>query len=396
MRFYVSQLNGTADGVGSEDKPMDGSDLDVVFERLEALVGIEIILASGVYTTRGAFAQRPLQKGWKLQGAGIDRTIIQLTDVYSDPYSIDTGYNCVLATHNDQDTNGVEVSDLTIDCNYSEVAKIRPKATLDGVHLIGKGNKICRVKVVNAASYRVAEDGKTPLEGFILCLSGFSDNSYGNIIEDCEVSGIINPDGKGYLTCITVQNNPYWNSIITGTVRNCTIIGTGSPSEFGLNLGCTRDLLFEGNRVIGCGRCFNNDSGTNRNVMLRSNYFRTGLIGAYFDKTEDGIFEGNIIELTAQGAAAIVFDQQFGQNCKNVVVRHNVFRSRMPAGQQGVGVMTNFLGLPTPPKNLSVCHNVIDGALLNLCDPKAGWFYENYTPDGKHPKGIPINSWRTA
>src|SRR6185312_15015091 len=58
-----------------------------------------------------------VNRGWKIHGESMDRTILTLSDLYLDPSTGKYLVGHLISTH-DPDSYGVEASDLTLDDNY--------------------------------------------------------------------------------------------------------------------------------------------------------------------------------------------------------------------------------------------------------------------------------------
>jgi len=137
---------------------------------------LTVCLGPGTFSTLGAYdyliavphpnpAGFTIGKGWKIHGAGKDKTVVKLSDYLpiTDPKNlqnmpVNSGIGLVFGTNSDN-ASGIEISDLTIDGNYPEL-KSRARQhgvtalTLEVIHLRSDmgGHRIHDVNVVNAAA----------------------------------------------------------------------------------------------------------------------------------------------------------------------------------------------------------------------------------------------------
>src|SRR5882724_463406 len=135
-----------------------------------------VCLGPGTFSTLGAYdlivnvphrnpAGFTLGKGWKIHGAGKDKTTVKLSDYLpiTDPKNqqvlpVNSGVGLVLGTNSDG-ASGIEISDLTIDDNYPEL-KSRSRQhgvralILDAIHLRSDlgGHWVHDVNVINSAA----------------------------------------------------------------------------------------------------------------------------------------------------------------------------------------------------------------------------------------------------
>ena len=210
-------------------------------------------------------------KGWKIHGAGRDKTTVKLSDYLPNTaarnplnFPVNTGTGLVFGTNGD-DASGVEISDLTIDGNYP-VLKSRARQngvkalTLEAIHLRSDQGRhwIHDVNVVNAA----AEIGTIHprYEAFPVWIVAMDrskpDQNRGNIIENVSMTGRFGL----VCTAIAVAN-------ATAEVRNNLVdgyqIGYG-----GWDLG---ETVFHDNTAINTEYGFNIDSLVNHGVRIERN-----------------------------------------------------------------------------------------------------------------------------
>jgi hypothetical protein len=260
------------------------------------------------HTTSQGFT---IGKGWKIHGAGKDRTTVQLSAYLpiTDPKNpqnlpVDTGVNLAFGTNSDS-ASGIEISDLTIDGNYPEL-KSRSRQNgikaliLDAIHLRSDlgGNWIHDVNVINAA----AEIGAINVrwEAFPVWVASFSRDKVGlnrgNIVERVSMT---RPFG-GVCTAIAVAN-------ALAEVRNNMVdgyqIGYG-----GWDLG---ETVFHDNIATNTEYGFNIDSLVNNGVRIENNQiihprkygFVVGGEGTYSKFR----FVNNTVQIDKSGVTGFVF-----------------------------------------------------------------------------------------
>src|SRR6476646_11508923 len=154
-RVYLALRNG-ADGSGSSmADARDGSTVaafDTILrcysegctnpqnpkKSVEKTENLTVCLGPGTFSTLGAYdyliavphpnpAGFTIGKGWKIHGAGKDKTVVKLSDYLpiTDPKNlqhmpVNSGIGLVFGTNADS-ASGIEISDLTIDGNYPEL-----------------------------------------------------------------------------------------------------------------------------------------------------------------------------------------------------------------------------------------------------------------------------------
>lgn len=268
--------NAHKGGSGAVNDPFDGSTAEkfdtILRARSEAnQQNLIVCIGPGSYETEGTYdfvVNLPhktargftLNKSWKIHGAGVDRTILKLINFFPDPPGgkKGTGVGVVFSTHDDG-ASGIEVSDLSIDDNYSE---LKTKAQQQGIGALNLnainlrsdqgGHWIHRVSVSHSSGeiseifpvWIYSVNTKSP------------DVNTGNIIENVTISGW----GGGKCTAIAV-------AAATAEVRNNSVadyqIGYG-----GWSMGKTS---FHDNIATNTTYGFNIDSLENDGVIITHN-----------------------------------------------------------------------------------------------------------------------------
>jgi hypothetical protein len=243
---------------------------------------LTVCLGPGTFSTLGAYdyliniphtnpAGFTIGKGWKIHGAGKDKTVVKLSDYLpiTNPQNlqhmpVNSGIGLVFGTNSDN-ASGIEISDLTIDGNYPEL-KSRSRQngvtalTLEAIHLRSDmgGHRIHDVNVVNAA----AEIGAINLrwEAFPIWILSVDRSKPGqdrdNIIENVSMKQSF----CIVCTAICVAN-------ATAEVRNNLVDGF----QIGYGGWDLAGGSFHDNTAINTDYGFNIDSLVNNGVMIERN-----------------------------------------------------------------------------------------------------------------------------
>lgn len=370
--YHIRHRADGQNGSGTIADPFNGAKgIDTWLTHLRHETDLTLRIGPGVFPTMGVLAleYHQIKAGWHIHGAGMGRTILKLTGVD------DSGYNCGLSTWF-VDQSNVEVTDLTVDCNYGELSKGQPALELVGVMLYGNDGAVRRVRVVGAAGKRV--DQGHELESFALTIRKLGGKGRGAVIEDCEVSKF----GGGYVNGIALMALD--GGTIRGSVRRNTIIfDQVNPTQFGINFQWCEDSDFSDNKVYGGERGIGNDTGDNSNIQFKDNYFQPDRVAAFIAKSSACIFSGNVIDLMRDGSAGLAFfnEPTIGGKVENWIVRGNVIRNRSQS-KHSCGIHTNWAGAPGPTR-LLVTDNLIDSTLANVLDSRAGSYVRNSDFDGR-------------
>lgn len=271
-----STTSAHKDGSGKLNDPFDGSTAEkfdtILRARSEAnLQNLIVCIGPGTYETEGTYDfvvnlphKTPrgftLNKNWKIHGAGVDRTVLKLINFLPNPPGgkKGTGVGVVFSTHDDG-SSGIEISDLSIDDNYSELKTKAQQQGIDALNLNAinlrsdqGGHWIHRIGV----SHSSGEINET----FPVWIYSVNTKSpyinIGNIIENVTISGW----GRGKCTAIAV-------AAATAEVRNNSVadyqIGYG-----GWSMG---KMSFHDNIATNTAYGFNIDSLENEQVIITHN-----------------------------------------------------------------------------------------------------------------------------
>jgi len=373
--FWIStvvQTNGGANGVygnGTLDCPYDGStqtkfDSVMHFLSYDAYLrfNITIHLLAGTYQTLQTSWQINgwrLQSGQKLLGSGIDNTIIQLaTNAPSGSYVI----GCYPLY-----CSNIEVADLTLNCNYTGGT-----FSYGGMGLEGTGGLVAkRVKVINVAG----ADPNYEVVGIAFNCGGIgsTNNSDGNIIEECEVDAAPgqNCDGLAFYGSPT-----QW---ISGIMRNNRIVFSATTGS-AINCAWMRNTLIEGNYVEGGTSGFYGDTGGYTNILMAHNVFENCGVPVFIANVprQNLMFCYNTISSTTSNGVAWAFRFDSLSSYTNIAIIGNTvtFNGNTPVpGSQFLWV-NNIAGL-------IVANNMVDPGLGNSISGCTGInMYLNYDLNG--------------
>ena len=328
-QIWIATRSDGISGTGTLGDPFNGSDggFDGKMGELSAqgVTNIQINLLPGIFETQGTLRWMP-RSGWRIHGAGIDITTVRLVNVSNNVFG-------VIAQPIPE--SNTEISDLTVDCNYSP----NNPNFASAVVLSGDRHTLRRIKAINAY-------GEPPAaENFILAIvtSAWESGSEGNLIEHCEVSQF-----KGsYCMAISFGSGPNPAAYIGGIIRGNNVYdlhGAAGPSACtAYGTGAMRNAVLEDNGSYNCDSALNNDTGRSINVIIRGNRFigcRNRGITLAGDKLENYIIEDNLIEVDPTRADwGIVCSEAGGvDRLKNFKIRNNILRAARGLSGRGGGL----------------------------------------------------------
>ena len=231
------------------------------------MTNLVVCIGSGTFQTEGAHdyligvghldktqaSGFTVNRGWRVHGVRMDRTILRLTDLYLDPSTGGYLAGRIINTH-DLDSHGVEVSDLTLDDNYPALKlQYRTALQLEAVSLrstLGH-HWIHNIHVMNAAGevteafpVEISSQAKSPTE------------SSGNVVEYLTMDHW----ASGKCTAIAIAN-------AIAEVRYNTVVGY----QIAYGGWQMSDVHFHDNYAVDAGYGFNIDSLHNNDVVISRN-----------------------------------------------------------------------------------------------------------------------------
>jgi hypothetical protein len=211
-------------GSGTLDDPYDGS-TSVKFDTVmrEKIPKYSLIrFGAGEFETEGgagnghAFAGFQPKAGWRMIGAGMFQTTLKLVNATG------TGQGIPIIGAFDL-VNGLEVSDLTLDCNLpgqpNSSGYDYARIMVQGIAAAGSDIVVRRVRVINWGTqtplFEYGVSGAISLECFPIFVGGGGNNA---VIDDCIVEQP-SPNPARETTCLSAVST---NAVI----RNCLVNGT--------------------------------------------------------------------------------------------------------------------------------------------------------------------------
>lgn len=311
-RIFIAHRTDAHPGTGEASDPFAGGTAQkfdsIVRSRSEkGVTHLVVCIGPGTFQTEGTHdfvfggehldKSRPagftVNQAWRVHGAGMDKTILQLTDLYLNPSNSKYLLGQIIGTH-DLDSYGVEVSDLTLDDNYPELkARYNADLQLQAVFLESDRGLhwIHNVHVMNGSG-EVAED--FPVE--IGSRSQKPNDSQGNIIEHV----VMDHWFGGKCTAIAIAN-------ATAEVRNNTVTGYwGGYGGWHMS-----NVNFHDNRAIQTSYGFNIDSLDNDGIVISHNQIvhprAYGIVIGGIGQFRKFSITGNTITMASAGPGRTLF-----------------------------------------------------------------------------------------
>jgi hypothetical protein len=364
-----------------------------------------VCLGPGIFSTLGNYdflinvphtsaAGFTIGKGWKVHGAGKDKTTVKLNAYLpitapKNPQGMpeNTGVNLVFGTNSDS-ASGIEISDLTIDGNYPEL-KSRSRIQglralgLDAIHLRSDlgGHWIHDVNIVNLSTEIGAINEHW--EAFPVWIVSMDrskpEQNRGNMIENVTMKL---PFGD-VCTAITVAN-------ATAEVRNNLVdgyqIGYG-----GWDLG---ETVFHDNTAINTDYGFNIDSLVNHGVRIENNKiihprkygFVVGGGGTYANFK----FLNNTLQIDQSGVIGFVFRG----NVTGAVIAGNKILADNSSGAHATAIRNLSSGGGANSGNMYQSNQIANGMAVVFNSPSQksqNCFFDNRDERGNPRKDLPDN-----
>ena len=295
-----------------------------------------VCLSAGTFRTKGSYdflinvphagEGFTVGKGWKIHGAGQDKTTVQLAaylPITEEPnprnMPTETGVGLVFSTNSD-DASNIEISDLTVDNNYPALKKRADQEgiralNLEAIHLRSSAGHdwIHDIKVINAAGEIGAIDIK--YETFPVWIYSVKPNSSpadnaGSVIERVTMTSY----GGGKCTAIAVAN-------AMAEVRDNRVEGY----QIGYGGWIMGPVWFHDNVAVDTEYGFNIDSLGNKGVRIERNQIihprKFGIVIGGSGSYDDFWIRGNTVQINRPGVIGLVLQG----NVRNGLVADNNF-----------------------------------------------------------------------
>lgn len=279
MDVWVANRTDGVSGTGTQNDPFDGSS-QVKFDAVMNAIGSFtcVHLGPGTFQTKGyndatGGAWQP-RAGTKIVGSGVDVTVLQLatsstnnTNYYAIGHALSSG-----GQPNSLDL--FEVSDLTIDCNFSAFAAT--SVACGAVRVLGNHARIRRLKLINWGS-----NNARPC--FVASAITATDLTW---VEDCGIEDCIAvypASGGGNTGPVTVfhagaiespQSVPQ-NYGVAPYIRNCFVDASPSTLEIrALSMAWCKAGIIEGNQVHNLTYGVFQQPTSTQDLVIRNNWFK--------------------------------------------------------------------------------------------------------------------------
>jgi hypothetical protein len=395
--FWISPV-GTNGGSGTAANPWicsSQASFDAMMSTNTMFTNSTVHLMAGTFLTQG---QVPLMNGLKLRGAGIDVTTIQVANLTNPP----SGYEVRVLGYspNTYRNDGVEVSDMTLDCNLQNQGT---GGAIGAVWLQGAETKISRVKAINWGS----ENSNVEC-----CIFGISATPYlsGSIqtnclIEDCIVeqpAPVTHLQGSDGFCAVGSSTNVDVNTsgwIYGAEIRNCVASGIGinsfgNPLYFNtIGISDAYGAKVDGNMIINvAGNGVYSSCGSLFNCSIENNMFLNVGVGIAFagsdycpdntNSVKENIRISNNFITTQTGGYGMILSGIFGNDITNLDIENNMVRA-----VDGGGAFTAVsLGTAT---GVTVQNNMLDangGTALSVSSNVG----VSYIGNNRNLAGVPV------
>ena len=323
-------------------------------------------------------------KNWHIHGKGMWVTTLQLSAALTNPagwgFPSGTALGIILSSHAD-DVGGIEVSDLTLDDNYSGVRGYVP-TNLEAIHLRGDvgNNYIHNINVSNPS-------GETGIEAFPVLIQAVNNKSpltnTNNQVKYVLMGGL---PPTGMCTGIAIDNAQ--TEVAFNVVNSWGFGGFGHCTGFGgwsMDSSWFHDNFAFNNTPAG----FLDDSLTNRNVTVEFNTIinpqTEGILvggGGIYDYYK---IQWNTIQLGQYNTAGILFN---GNVVGATFTNNNITVSGSPGNTHGIWFGDHG---PAPATNTGNVfqYNQISSHFDNRSVPAGNCVYSNWNENGVQLTNLP-------
>lgn len=373
--LYPSNIVGTAT---YPFRCPSASTLNYVLQTVLTNTNMTIHFMAGTFQVP-ATGVAPLN-GWKIRGAGIDSTIMQFA-----AGSTTAGAFGVIGASTGN-TEGVEVSDLTVDCNLANQTSIGGQ--LGAVTLWGSQTRISRVKAINWGTDNTDEC-------FVFYIAPSWGNTYATncVIEDCIVTQPAYQTGSGGVVAIGIAPSIKAAIARNNMVYNIQTVGSGLPAHLYALGGSGVVNHNYVNDVTGTGACaVYADSYSPRDVVISDNVFDNVYDGIYYNMQNSTltniVLKDNVIRPAEGGAGINYYTGSLSQSnyyVTNLVVKNNIIYPSYDATNITAFALNSYA-------SASVVDNIFQGGgsgydVFMQYDATPNWVQSIY------PYPLQLNTW---
>jgi hypothetical protein len=343
-RIFIAHRTDAKSGTGTASDPFDGSTEDKLDTLLRTrsengLANLVVCIGPGTFQTEGVHdylmgvghinrtqaSGFTVNRGWRVHGARMDRTILRLADLYLDPSTGGYLVGRIINTH-DLDSYGVEVSDLTLDDNYPALKlRYRSALQLEAVSLRSNLGQhwIHNIHVMNAA-------GETT-EAFPVEISSQANSptaSSGNVVEYVTMDHW----ASGKCTAIAIAN-------AVTEVRYNRVIGY----QIAYGGWQMSDVHFHDNYAVEAGYGFNIDSLRNDGIVIRHNQIihpqLYGLVIGGIGQFVNFSISENMVTLASTSPTSTLYGLIFRGNVTGArVIGNRIISDQLPEPARAFGL----------------------------------------------------------
>jgi hypothetical protein len=393
--IWISPTRSDGLGLGTEGDPFDGH-TQPLFDALLAdntkcPAGTHIHLLPGTFhiSPHNEVANTNVKTGWWIEGSGMYITAVQIVGSLAGLRHV-----WAFSSPSASATDGVTVSDLTIDGNWGTIGSTADNGAggeknvqVSGVTIYGSNNLLDKVRTINTfGSFANLE------EQFAMSLAASSTgpDATNDVIRNCKAELPSGNYGAPFM-CSGSGSYKMRNSKITG----CFGIGVNNGlnpgfTTGGFNVADVTDVEQSGNTWIDCAETYH-DTGTLDGLTITGDVMIRGYQGVNLNANTTPQKNINIkncsFQLQNRQSGAIGHVLAGTATANNVVISNNTF-TVTSGGSGGGTIYPIFSG--TNLTNSTISNNIIDSGYTSNVTSGASLF-NNRDPNGSASAGLADN-----
>lgn len=318
--------------------------------------------------------------GWKLRGSGIDNTTLKLLPRITTPGG--GGVAVIGGIYGYYAKEGVEVSDMTVDCNLQGQTNAM---AVCAVHIAGNNTRISRVHAINWGSILQGT------ECFVLNIASHSaiGPRTNCVIEGCVVdtpAPVTHADGTTAVSIFTGwEEDPGYPLVIGGEISGNLVTGItaggggiGRPSYLNAyGLGAFQGYVHD-NRAINLvgGVGFYQDTWSGSDVIVAHNVFDNVSSGVYFYTAEEHMQRikilGNVIMPSENGVGITYYTGEPNNANPNAFTRNLIIKDNTVHPCRLATNLSSALAL-NGDITATVVNNILDAGTTGT-DVRVAWW----------------------